>query len=41
MKKFKVRNPIAKSLRGFRKQIVLAKKGKGSYNRKKEKQHDK
>ena len=37
MKKFKVINPIAKSLKGFRKQIVLAKKGKGSYNRKKEK----
>jgi|TARA_B110000008_G_scaffold225898_1_gene227164 stalled ribosome alternative rescue factor ArfA len=37
MKKFKVINPIARTLKGFRKQIVLAKKGKGSYNRKKEK----
>jgi len=37
MKKFKVINPIAKTLKSFRKQIVLAKKGKGSYNRKKEK----
>ena len=41
MKKFKVINPIAKSLRGFRKQIVQAKKGKGSYNRKKEKHNAK
>ena len=37
MKKFKVHNPIAKTLKGFRRQIVLVKKGKGSYNRKKEK----
>ena len=37
MKKFKVINPIARTLKGFRKQIVLAKKGKGSYKRKKEK----
>ena len=37
MKKFKVINPIAITLKGIRKQIVLAKKGKGSYNRKKEK----
>ena len=37
MKKFKVINPMAITLKGFRKQIVLAKKGKGSYNRKKEK----
>ena len=34
MKKFKVINPIAKTLKSFRKQIVLAKKGKGSYQRK-------
>ena len=41
MKKFKVINPIARTLKGFRKQIVLAKKGKGSYNRKKEKSNAK
>jgi len=41
MKKFKVINPIAKTLKSFRKQIVLAKKGKGSYNRKKEKRNEK
>jgi len=41
MKKFKVINPIAKTLKSFRKQIVLAKKGKGSYNRKKEKNNAK
>jgi len=41
VKKFKVINPMAITLKGFRKQIVLAKKGKGSYNRKKEKQNDK
>ena len=41
MKKFKVINPIAKTLKSFRKQIVLAKKGKGSYTRKKEKNNAK
>jgi stalled ribosome alternative rescue factor ArfA len=37
MKKFKVINPIANTLKGYRKQIVSPKKGKGTYNRKKEK----
>tara|TARA_R100001369_G_scaffold34199_1_gene59259 strand:+ start:52 stop:192 length:141 start_codon:yes stop_codon:yes gene_type:complete len=37
MKKFKVINPIAITLKGIRKQIVSPKKGKGTYNRKKEK----
>ena len=30
-------NPIAKALLSIRKQVVPSKKGKGSYNRKKEK----
>ncbi len=35
--KIKKVNPIAKALLSIRKQVVPSKKGKGSYNRKKEK----
>ncbi len=35
--KIKNINPIAKALLSIRKQVVPSKKGKGSYNRKKEK----
>ena len=35
--KIKQVNPIAKALLSIRKQVVPSKKGKGSYNRKKEK----
>ena len=37
MTKIKRVNPIAKALVSIRKQVVPSKKGKGSYNRKKEK----
>tara|TARA_R100001129_G_C5206371_1_gene215382 strand:- start:540 stop:683 length:144 start_codon:yes stop_codon:yes gene_type:complete len=37
MTKIKRVNPIAKALLSIRKQVVPSKKGKGSYNRKKEK----
>ena len=36
MKKIiKIRNPLAKIIKQFKRQIVKPKKGKGSYNRKK------